>query len=53
MDKLGNIPTTEKSIVMAVIEVVSQKILKETDEKLAKANEKLLKENERDKKGSN
>lgn len=42
MNKFGNIPTTEKSIMMAVIEVVSQRIMEETNEKLAKANAKLL-----------
>lgn len=49
--KFGRIPTKEKTIVIAVIEAVSQKILEETGGKLARANEKLLVDIERYKKG--
>ena len=42
MGKFGNISTIKRTIVIAVIEVVSQKIMEETDAKLTKANAKLL-----------
>ena len=44
MDRFGNIPTEDKTIVIAVIEAISQRIIEETNEKLASANAKLLKD---------
>ena len=44
MKQFGNIPTEDKTIVIAVIEAISQRIIEETNEKLASANAKLLKD---------
>jgi hypothetical protein len=41
--QFGNIPTEDKTLVIAVIEAVSQKIIEDTNKKLAEANAKLLK----------
>lgn len=46
--QFGNIPTEEKTIVIAVIEAVSQKIIEDTNKKLARANAKLLKSMKRE-----
>ena len=41
--QFGNIPTEDKTIVIAIIEAISQRIIEETNERLAETNAKLLK----------